>query len=102
MWRQGDVLVQQIDSIPDGLERLKRAVLATGDSTGHSHKLKDRRAARLFSRPDEEGGELFLEVLEETTDLVHPEHRTIVLPRGCYRIWRQREFDERGNHFVSD
>jgi hypothetical protein len=29
----------------------------------------------------------------ETAELRHEEHDTIVLPRGLYRVRRQREFD---------
>ena len=52
----------------------------------------------------EEGGatQLYLEVTAEEAGVVHPEHGEIVLPRGAYRVWRQREFDDSGSRFVAD
>jgi hypothetical protein len=34
--------------------------------------------------------------------VVHEEHRTIELPTGSYRVWRQREFDPRQDLTVMD
>jgi hypothetical protein len=102
LWRQGDVLIQRIESIPPAARKLKRPVLASGDTTGHRHQVKDRRAAQLLSVGEGRDEQLFLEVTSDEADVVHPEHGTIVLPRGSYRVWRQREFDDRGNRFVAD
>ena len=102
IWRQGDVLIERVESVPPSAKRLKRLVLASGDSTGQRHQIKDRRAARLLS--SDEGGDprLFLEIIAELAAVVHPEHGEIVLPRGAYRVWRQREFDDHGSRFVAD
>jgi hypothetical protein len=41
LYRQGDVLVQQVDEIPDGLHAVPldkgRVILAYGEVTGHAH-----------------------------------------------------------------
>ncbi len=102
MWRQGDVLIERVEAIPSSARRLKRPILASGDSTGQRHQIKDRRAAQLLSVGDGRATQLFLEVTAEEAGVVHPEHGEIVLPRGVYRVWRQREFDERGDRFVAD
>lgn len=102
MWRQGDVLIQAMDTIPEGVGRLKRAVLASGDSTGHRHQIKDHRTARLYGLPGSSDGDLYLDVIADEATLVHPEHEPIVLPRGCYRVWRQREFTDIGYQTVID
>jgi hypothetical protein len=102
MWRQGDILIQQIEAIPGGLARRKRLVLASGDTSGHSHKIKDRRTANLFLSASPWSSDMYLEVTEEMAEVVHPEHATIPLPKGCYRVWRQREFTERGASTVLD
>jgi hypothetical protein len=77
-------------------------VLASGDSTGQRHQIKDRRAARLLSSHEGIATELFLEVTAEEAGVVHPEHGEIVLPRGAYRVWRQRGFDDLGTRSVAD
>jgi hypothetical protein len=103
MWRQGDVLIERVEAIPPSARRLKRPVLASGDATGQRHQIKDRQTARLLSYPSGAGGMLlFLEVIAEEASVVHPEHGSIVLPRGAYRVWRQREFDDEGSRFVAD
>jgi len=102
IWRQGDVLIERVDSIPPSARRLKRQILASGDSTGQRHQIKDGRAARLLA--SDEGGPrmLFLEVIAEEVGVVHPEHGEVVLPQGTYRVWRQREFDDWGFRTVAD
>lgn len=102
LWRQGDVLIQRVGSVPPSAGKLKRAVLASGDTTGQRHQVKDRRAARLYSVGEGRDAQLFLEVIADEADVVHPEHGAITLPRGAYRVWRQREFDDRGIRFVAD
>jgi hypothetical protein len=110
LYRQGDILIMGVDRIPENLTQVKRPILASGDSTGHSHQIRDARAVRLFrnswmQQNDKLAAipaEHYLEVLVDETDVVHPEHAKITLPRGCYRVWRQREFGEQGNRVVLD
>ena len=99
MWRQGDVLILEVDCVPEGAKRLKRPVLASGDSTGHSHRIKDARTARLYAA---DGEDRYLEVVAGETLLVHPEHATIILNQGCYRVWKQREYTGTGHRPVID
>ena len=91
LWRQGDVLIQTVDELPDRAERVKGVVLAAGEVTGHRHRIEDRRSAKLYRLPNHPESGLFLEVVHDTADVIHPEHDTITLPRGCYRVWQQRE-----------
>lgn len=87
LYRHGDVLIQQIISLPKGVQKRVGATLAQGEVTGHSHRLKQTHAVQLWVQ----GSDLFLEVKEPAT-LVHEEHRAIELPSGFYRVWRQREY----------
>ena len=96
------MLIERVEVIPTSARRLKRPVLASGDSTGQRHQIKDRRAARLLSSDEGGATQLYLEVTAEEAGVVHPEHGEIVLPRGTYRVWRQREFDDLGSRFVAD
>ncbi len=89
MWRQGDVLIESIPVIPDGMPKLKRLVLASGDNTAQRHQIKERNAARLFGDPN---SFLYLLVTADEATVVHPEHGPITLAKGSYRVWRQREF----------
>ncbi len=90
MWRQGDVLIDEVNEVPAGAERLKQLVLAAGDSTGQRHMIKDRKSAELFR----DRGILYLRVVADKAVVAHPEHHPITLPRGTYRVWKQREFTD--------
>jgi hypothetical protein len=66
----------------------KKAVLALGEVTGHSHRL----VSPVLVKEGKDG--LAQEViLEEPVDLVHEEHDTLTLPVGDARVLVQREFD---------
>jgi len=89
LWRQGDLYIERVSAVPPGSIGLPHLVLAEGELTGHRHRIENDEGAVLF----EMCGERFLEVTDESADLVHDEHGTIHLDRGIYRVWRQREFD---------
>jgi hypothetical protein len=89
MWRQGDVLIEAVSEVPENLPRVKRLVLASGDNTAQRHEIKERGVAELFGDP---ARSLYLVVKGEEATVVHPEHGPIVLKKGQYRVWRQREF----------
>lgn len=95
MYRQGDVLLVPIDKLPSHRgtpqerDRQGRIILAEGEVTGHAHAIV-ADGARLYG---ENLGRRFLQVLDEGgVDLTHEEHATIHLPRGRYRVIRQRQW----------
>lgn len=88
LYRHGDVLVSEIDAIPADAVKRPHLVLAEGEITGHAHRIAEAGSARLFQL----GREMFLEVLAPVATLIHEEHGPIELPRGAYRVWRQREY----------
>ena len=90
LYRQGDILVEKIAGIPEHAIKQKTLIIASSDTTSHRHRIKDRDSAVLFSA----ARRMYLEVVEETAELVHPEHDTIVLTRGYYRVWHQREYGD--------
>ena len=102
MWRQGDVLIESCPELPEAVVRQKRLVVAGADGGGHKHKIKDARTARLFAGQNSDAQNLYLEVTAPQAELVHPEHGTIVLTQGTYRVWQQREFTDRGARRVYD
>lgn len=98
MYRQGDVLLVRVDSLPRGAKDETpddRIVLAYGEVTGHAHaiyepqtKTKPEGKAKIWDA----GAERYLQVLEKT-QLKHEEHSAIDLLPGNYRVVRQREYD---------
>lgn len=102
MWRQGDVMIEPVDAIPPGAVPQKRPILAAGGATGRRHQVKDRGVARLFAAPGRTGPTLYLDVVADEAAVVHPEHGTIILPRGQYRVWPQREYSDFGTRTMLD
>jgi hypothetical protein len=98
MWRQGDVLISSVDSIPGGATRRPDGVLAEGEATGHSHRIEQPTAAELL----EHRGQLYLRVVAGQVQIVHQEHGPITLPRGQYRVWKQREYTPQAIRPVRD
>ncbi|MEU8382471.1 hypothetical protein [Streptosporangium sp. NPDC048865] len=95
MFRQGDILIMPVagESVPAHLvaaprDRQGRLVVALGEATGHAHAVPG--AGTLLVERDS-GTPEFLH-LPQGGRLVHEEHATISLPRGWFRIVRQREY----------
>lgn len=84
-FRHGDLLLEKVNEIPAEAKLLKTKVLARGEATGHSHRVKGGKVYQL-------GKVMFLET-EVEVPLVHEEHKTIKIPAGDYKITRQREYD---------
>lgn len=104
IYRQGDVLVVEATTIPEGVTTVPleegRLVLAHGEVTGHAHVVVGD--AELFAPADvAELEERFLRV-EQECELVHDEHATIALPPGDYRVLRQREYSPEAIRSVAD
>ena len=98
LWRQGDVYITTVPSIPESAKPLGHCVLAEGEATGHSHRILEIDRVKLF----ELNGQRFLRVKDAAVTLVHDEHGPITLPAGEYRFWQQREYSPQGNRVVQD
>jgi hypothetical protein len=103
-YRQGDVLVTSIPALPKSLKPVARQggrlILAAGKSTGHHHAIATKNCD-LFTAKTEPGA-LILSVKAVKADLVHDEHSAIQLPKGNYRVTRQREFSAAAVRRVED
>ncbi|MFE4579846.1 hypothetical protein [Streptomyces chartreusis] len=107
MYRQGDVLIVPVteDAVPthvahaprerrDGRGRL---VLALGEVTGHAHAIVG--PGELIREPGPFGPLLRL---PQGGRVVHEEHAAIALPKGWYRVIRQREYVPGSVRIVAD
>ena len=98
MWRQGDVFIAKVFSVPAAARRIAHGMLVEGEATGHSHRLEDLDTADVFQERDD----LFICVRAESARIVHQEHGPILLPRGTYRVWKQREYALDAIRWVTD
>ena len=99
-YRQGDVYLESVKSIPKNAIPRKttgKIVLADGEATGHQHVLDSSNATAY-----DDAGVTYLEVQEALAMLTHQEHAPIALPRGKYRMTRQREYAPEAPRQVTD
>lgn len=110
MWRQGDVLIERVESAGQG-EAIPRdpdgaVVLARGEVTGHRHAFYGSPHVAMF-RDDalarEMPKDLYIGNIKIEGDgaiLKHEEHAEVALPPGDYVVRQQRrhviKFDEAG------
>lgn len=87
--RQGDIFILRVDGVPSIAALQVDTVVAEGEVTGHQHRILDPQTAKLFRYRED----MYLDVTADSAQLVHDEHGTILLERGTYRLWRQREYD---------
>mgnify|MGYP001617549629 CR=1 FL=1 len=91
--QHGDVLIQQIKSMPDGLKRIRSEhgllIIARGETTGHHHAIAVKEKEAILY---ELKGELYLEVAMPVK-ITHEEHKPLDIPTGIYKIGRVQEHD---------
>ncbi len=88
LYRHGDVLISLVAALPTGAQKREGVTLAHGEVTGHSHRIRRTKDAQLW----QSGSEMFLEITGNSATLIHEEHKAIELPKGVYRVWKQREY----------
>lgn len=108
MYRQGDVLIVPVAEsalpphVEDGPQEPRdargRLVLALGEVTGHAHAVVG--PGRLMREPGP-FGPLLLH-LPDGGRVVHEEHAAIPLPKGWFRVVRQREYIPGSVRLVAD
>jgi len=85
VYRQGDVVLKQVNNLPKDVKPVKRRLRIRGE-TGNPHTLEGGH--KLYRS----GGRLYV-VVEEPCRLIHPEHQLILVKPGIYRVERVRTFN---------
>jgi hypothetical protein len=108
MYRQGDILILPVseDEVPRPVRDLPpsprdgrgRMVLALGEATGHAHALS--APGSLLRVPDPLAPDHLH--LPSGGRLMHEEHAAITLPKGWYKVIRQREYVPGAVRVVAD
>jgi hypothetical protein len=92
MYRQGDVLVRRVNSIPSEAqaEPAGEVVLAYGEVTGHRHRFRGGKRSGVRAYRTEAGSRYFR--ASRVASLDHEEHDTIPLEPGDYEVTIQVEY----------
>jgi hypothetical protein len=99
LYRQGDVLIRRIGSLPKkAAKKRDSGILAFGEVTGHCHKVEILDQAEVL----EVGNDLYLRVSENGVRIVHDEHAPITLPAGAYSVVIQKEYSPEAIRSVQD
>ena len=107
IYRQGDVLLVAVESIPDDLksDNRQKCILAYGEVSGHHHRFEGGKVTAFYKEGDTgepiSGGNLrgsatnvrFVSIPKAGAALIHEEHDAIKVAPGIYEVRRQREFD---------
>jgi hypothetical protein len=96
-YRHGDVMLERVVSLPQSAKPQYGVILARGELTGHSHRIVQASAAKLFTHNNQS----FVQILEPTA-IIHEEHHAIALEPGVYRFWMQREYHPKAIVTVRD
>jgi hypothetical protein len=97
IYRQGDVLLLRVDSIPAEAKPRKgkgRLILAYGEATGHHHSLVATLDGKVETL-ETDAGEVFARIMAAPALETHQEHATITIPPGAYKVIRQVEYAPR-------
>jgi hypothetical protein len=111
IFAQGDLLLERVaDIVPSGTieenEDGAALVLAEGEETGHRHAVCERVTMFRDDRLAEDvPAGLYIghiKVASAYARVTHDEHAPITLPRGTYRVRRQRELGPRDARVLPD
>ena len=86
LYRQGDVLLKSIESLPKGVTKNDSKVLAYGEVTGHSHRFEGEGVV-TYGNPIQ-----YIDV-QMPSPLIHEEHKEVIILPGIYEVLHEREWD---------
>jgi hypothetical protein len=111
LFAQGDLLIERVDELlPSGQLPPAAAdgsfVLAEGELTGHSHTIHGQVTMfRDDSLARDIPGGLYIGHINVDSPMArvqHQEHAPLTLPKGTYRVRRQRELEPKDARVVAD
>ena len=108
LYRHGDLLITRINAVPQSAINISSKIIAEGEVSGHKHKLVGQATVRIITGKDVghtiiervESGDVSINRIpelyfsaSEDVKLTHEEHKTLELPRGSYKVTKEREFN---------
>lgn len=88
--RQGDILLEKVkDEDITGEKIQSQDNIITHGESGNQHRMNQQ----VIIFEDKKTKDRFVHVMNQNTELVHQEHAKIAIPKGLYRIRREREYN---------
>ena len=84
--RHGDLILKRIDTIPKEAKQTDNMTLALGEATGHHHTLQGN--CQVYQQ-----GETKYVSSEGKAVLTHPEHNTVTIEKGNWKMDIEQEYD---------
>jgi len=96
-YRQGDLLFIEAEKFGEDIQLTNSKVVLGSSITGHNHTITE---GKVYTHEPKWGdnANFYVEIPTGGTELTHPEHKTISLSEGIYKVIRQREV----NGYVRD
>ena len=92
LFRQGDLLIREISSIPYIAKPISTNIIADGEKTGHNHTLNGSHQIFETVEPAHKQKQIHFEAKQELK-IEHPEHNTIIIPKGIYTVVHERHLN---------
>ena len=86
LYRHGDLLLRQVDEIPESAQQLSTNIIAHGEN-GNTHKIQGSH--QIYETPDKQ---ILLEAKQDVS-LKHQEHNTLKISKGNYVVVHEREYN---------
>ena len=86
LYRHGDLLLRQVDEIPESATQLSTNIIAHGEN-GNTHKLHGSH--QVYETPDNQ----MLFTAEQDVSLKHQEHNTLKISKGNYVVVKELEYN---------
>ncbi len=94
-YHQGDILLKRIKKIPSDAKRIRTEIVAFGEVTGHTHRIKE---SIIYESNSKE----FVEILN-AAPMTHDTHpSTDIIEIGDYEMLRQYEYFPEGDLLAKD
>lgn len=91
IYRQGDVVLEQVEKMPKGVG-FESFQLSMAGETGNAHTILGKVYASFVSMPFQR----YIEVGQGGALMAHPEHPMLAVPAGIYGVRRVRSYTPKG------
>lgn len=103
IYRQGDLLIERIAKPEVEFRPAKgKIILAHGEVTGHHHAIDRFEGIQIAGSMTISLGQAMILSIPAPVEVTHQEHAPIQLPKGTYRVTRQREYSPAAIRNVAD